>query len=137
MFDGLETHSSGKFNGDRWSLVLFVHASWETVSDDIAKQLNELGLPCPPSATTPKPTQVAVPAPSDNATTALLPKGRASRRAGKRGANAAAPAPPNPPEPPDGETEEIGPTDDRGEEVVVQEEEEEEEEILMGRPKKP
>jgi hypothetical protein len=96
VFDGLETHSSGKFNGDRWSLVLFVHASWETVSDDMAKQLIELGLPCPPSAPTPKPTQAAAPAPSDDATTASLPQGRASRRAGKRGADDAVPAPPNP-----------------------------------------
>ena len=29
VFDGLETHASGKYNGDRWSLVLFAHASWE------------------------------------------------------------------------------------------------------------
>ena len=54
VFDGLETHSSGKFSGDRWSLILFVHSSWETISDDIAKQLFAFGLPCPPSAQTPK-----------------------------------------------------------------------------------
>jgi hypothetical protein len=112
VFNGLETHSSGKLNGDRWSLVLFVHASWETVSDDMAKQLIELGLPCPPSAPKPKPTQAAAPAPCDDATTASLPQGRASRRAGKRGADDAVPAPPNPPEPPEVEAGEIGATDD-------------------------
>ena len=37
VFDGLETHSSGKFNGDWWSLVLFVHTSSEAISHDIAK----------------------------------------------------------------------------------------------------
>ena len=49
VFDGLETHSSGNYNGDRWSLVLFVHASWEKVPATMANELRKLGLPCPPT----------------------------------------------------------------------------------------
>ena len=40
-------YSSGKLNGDRWSLVLFVHASWTKVSKEAADELRKLGLPCP------------------------------------------------------------------------------------------
>ena len=58
VFDGRKPHSSGLFNGDRWSLVLFVHASWEHTSPAMRRQLIGLGLPCPPSGS----TQIAVPA---------------------------------------------------------------------------
>ena len=51
VFSGLQTHSAGKLNGDRWSLVLFAHASWATVSDEAAHELRLLGLPCPPKTT--------------------------------------------------------------------------------------
>ena len=47
-FNGLQTHSSGKLNGDRWSLVLFAHASWATVSNETEAELRKRGLPCPP-----------------------------------------------------------------------------------------
>ena len=49
VFDGRKTHSSGTFNGDRWSLVLFVHSSWEHASPAMRRQLVDLGFPCPPS----------------------------------------------------------------------------------------
>ena len=39
VFDGTKLHSSGKFNGDRWSLVLFVHSSWETTAKAMRQQL--------------------------------------------------------------------------------------------------
>ena len=48
IFNGLQTHSSGKLNGDRWSLVLCVHASWASVSKETEAELLQLGLPCPP-----------------------------------------------------------------------------------------
>ncbi len=58
VFDGRKPHSSWLSNGDRWSFVLFVHSLWEHVSDAVARQLLELGLPCPPRG----PTQAAAPA---------------------------------------------------------------------------
>ena len=48
VFDGAKLRSSGKLNGDRWSLVLFVHSSWETTTKAMRQQLIGLGLPCPP-----------------------------------------------------------------------------------------
>ncbi len=61
VFDGRKTHSSGTFNGDRWSLVLFVHSSWEFVKPAMRQQLLEFGLPCPPAGA----TKVALPAVED------------------------------------------------------------------------
>ena len=58
VFNGRNIHSSVLFNGDRWSLALFVHSSWEHTSPAMQKQLIGLGSPCPPSG----PAQVAVPA---------------------------------------------------------------------------
>ena len=52
MFDGRRPHSSGVFNDDRWSLVLFAHSSWEHVSPATRKQLLAFGLPCPPPGAT-------------------------------------------------------------------------------------
>ncbi len=48
VFDGRKFHSSGLVNGDRWSLVLFVHSSWATTSPDMRSKLISLGMPCPP-----------------------------------------------------------------------------------------
>ena len=48
VFDGRKIHSSGLFNGDRWSLVLFVHSSWATTSPSMRSKLISLGLPCSP-----------------------------------------------------------------------------------------
>ena len=59
VFDGLKTHSSSKLNGDRWSLVLCVHASWDKVPAATASELRQYGLPCPPTC------QTAAPAPTD------------------------------------------------------------------------
>jgi hypothetical protein len=50
IFDGLKTHSSGQFNGDRWSLVLVVHASWQQVPAASANSFRKLRPPCPPTA---------------------------------------------------------------------------------------
>ena len=61
VFDGRKLHSSGLFNGDRWSLVLLVHSPWEHVTPAMRKQLTGLGLPCPPQGA----TLVAVPAVED------------------------------------------------------------------------
>jgi hypothetical protein len=47
VFNGFQTHISGQFNGDRWSQVLFVHASWGKASKEAASELRKLGLPCP------------------------------------------------------------------------------------------
>ena len=47
VFDGLAAHSPSHFNGDRWSLVLFTHASWATVSQNLVDQIRDLGLDCP------------------------------------------------------------------------------------------
>ncbi len=58
VFDGRKPHSSGVFNGDRCSLVLLVHSSWEFVTPAMRRQLLDFGLPCPPIG----PTQVALPA---------------------------------------------------------------------------
>ena len=58
LFDGRKFHSSGIFNGDRWSMVLFVHSSWVDVTPAMRAQLIGLGFPCPPIG----PTAVAVPA---------------------------------------------------------------------------
>ena len=58
IFDGRKIHSSGIFNGDRWSMVLFVHSSWVDVTPAMRAQLIGLGFPCPPIG----PTAVAVPA---------------------------------------------------------------------------
>ena len=49
VFDGLRTDSSSKFNGDRWSLVLVVHASWDKVPAATASELRQKGVPCPPT----------------------------------------------------------------------------------------
>ena len=48
VFDGAKLHSSGLFNGDRWSLVLLIHSSWEYTTNAMRQQLIGLGLPCPP-----------------------------------------------------------------------------------------
>ncbi len=45
--DGLKTLSSGKLNGDRWSLVPCVHASWQKAPTTLASDLRQLGFPCP------------------------------------------------------------------------------------------
>ena len=58
VFDGRKIHSSGLFNGDRWSLVLFVHSSWATTSPAMRSRLISLGMPCPPNTS----SGVAVPA---------------------------------------------------------------------------
>ena len=58
VFNGRNNHPSGIFNGDRWSLVLFVHSSWVDTSPAMKAQLSGFGFPCPPSG----PTAVAVPA---------------------------------------------------------------------------
>ena len=58
VFDGAKLHSSGLLNGDRWSLVLLIHSSWEYTTNAMRQQLTGLGLPCPPSG----PTTAAVPA---------------------------------------------------------------------------
>ena len=58
IFDGRKIHSSGIFNGDRWSMVLFAHSSWVDVTSAMRAQLLGLGFPCPPI----RPTAVAVPA---------------------------------------------------------------------------
>ena len=47
ILNGIQTHSSGRTNGDRWSLVLFDHASWPSVSKEAADGLRKPGLPCP------------------------------------------------------------------------------------------
>ena len=39
IFDGRKIHSSGIFNGDRWSMVLFVHSSWVDVTPAMRAQL--------------------------------------------------------------------------------------------------
>ena len=54
MFDGLQTHYSSSYNGDRWSLVLLAHASWEKAPAAMADELRTLGLPCPPTGQGPK-----------------------------------------------------------------------------------
>ena len=59
VLDGLKTHSSSKLNGDRWSIVLFVHASWDKVPAATANELRQHGVPCPPTC------QAAAPAPTD------------------------------------------------------------------------
>ena len=105
VYDGRKPHTSGLFNGDRWSLVLFVHSSWEHVSDAIAKQLIESGLPCPPRG----PTQAAVPA-TEKATPpqVVSPSDDAETR---RAADLDPPGPPEElpeePEPPDEPTPEV------------------------------
>ena len=43
VFDGLQTHSSGLFKGDRWSLVLFIHSYWDKVPAALANELREQG----------------------------------------------------------------------------------------------
>ncbi len=58
FFDGRKIHSSGTFNGDRWSMVLFVHSSWVDTSPEMQAQLRGFGFPLPPCG----PTAVAVPA---------------------------------------------------------------------------
>ncbi len=58
VFNGRNIISSGIFNGGRWSMVLFVHSSWEHTSPAMQNQLIGLGFPCPPSG----PTKAAVPA---------------------------------------------------------------------------
>ena len=58
VFNGRNIHSSGIFNGDRWSMVLFVHSSWVDTSPAMKAQLSGCGFPCPPSG----PTAVAAPA---------------------------------------------------------------------------
>jgi hypothetical protein len=58
VFDGRKIHSSGTFNGDRWSMVLFVHSSWVDTSPEMQAQLRGFGFPLPPCG----PTAVAVPA---------------------------------------------------------------------------
>ena len=78
VFDGRKVHSSGVFNGDRWSMVLFVHSSWETASPDLRSKLIALGLPCPPSG----PTKAAAPATGGplSAEAGLPPYRRRARR---------------------------------------------------------
>ncbi len=58
VFNGRNIHSSGTFNGDRWSMVLFVHSSWVDTSPEMQAQLRGMGFPLPPCG----PTAVAVPA---------------------------------------------------------------------------
>ena len=45
--DGRKTHSSGEFNGDRWSLVLCAHASWREVLAALVKELRTLWASVP------------------------------------------------------------------------------------------
>ena len=84
VFDGLKRHSLGLFNGDQWTVTLFVHASWERISDDIAKRFKTLGSPCPPTSPPPTPTQAIGPALSDDDAqlVSLLPKGGTSAMPG-------------------------------------------------------
>jgi hypothetical protein len=56
IFNGRNIHSSGTFNGDRWSMVLFVHSSWVDTSPEMQAQLRGMGFPLPPCG----PTAVAV-----------------------------------------------------------------------------
>ena len=58
VFNGRNIHYSGIFNGDRWSMVLFVHSSWVDTSPEMQAQLGGMGFPLPPCG----PTAVAVPA---------------------------------------------------------------------------
>ena len=57
VYDGSIPHSSGVFNGDMWSFVLFTHSAWDQTPHALREQLIELGFPCPPDG----PTSVAVP----------------------------------------------------------------------------
>ncbi len=48
IFDGTTPFTSGKFNGDRWSIILLTHAEWpNTPTTVIRKKMSELGMPCP------------------------------------------------------------------------------------------
>ncbi len=42
VFDGLDTHSSGNYNGDRWSQIVYPHASWEKALAAMADELRTL-----------------------------------------------------------------------------------------------
>ncbi len=44
VFHGLTTHSSSQLDGDRWALVLFTHASWASVSEELIGQARALGF---------------------------------------------------------------------------------------------